>query len=435
MKIRHAIPSALSWALLHASFSVAVGCGGDAPATDGGLDGGTDAMTPEVDAEVRPDAPGGCIEGTVPGAWSLVTVDDVTAAYNARITPNVGSQPWDLYFESRHMFDPDTGGPVDLAGTFELGTGSDDNYGTCAHCVIAFYGTMQDRGYFARAGTMTVAADPFELDLDVVIEDLELVEVTIDPIDLTSTVVPGGDCIHLERVEIDQTFSPPGWTCGADTFEDGAVCNCECGILDRDCSDPSLPIAGCTAGQLCRPIVAGPIGPFFGDSVCANDCDREAGVGCPGTQACVDHAFGDLCNATATEIDRNADLGEICVENALHCAIGAMGMSNGYCDLFARADRRCQPRCSVDTDCNTAIFEHCYVGGADGSGETEVPFGYCALRYPDGWTCSGAAYQDGTTCDCECGLVDPDCYDPALPVAGCESGEVCNEGNCAAPAP
>ena len=354
MNIRHAFSSAPSWALLHTCFCIAVGCGGGGSGDvglDAGTDAGADATTPEVDADVQPDASVGCIEAAVPGTWAMVTVDDVLAAYSAGITPNIGSQPWDLYFESRHMFDPDTGGPVELAGTFELGAGADDNYGTC----------------------------------------------------------------------------------GEGTFDDGAVCNCECGILDRDCGDPSRPIVGCAAGQLCRPIVAGPIGPFFGDSVCANDCDREAGVGCPPGQACVDHAFGDLCNATTSELDRTADLGEICAEGALHCAIDAMGMSNGYCDLFARGDRRCQPRCSQDSDCNTAAFEHCYVVGGDSSSGTEVPFGYCALRYPDGWSCGGGGYQDGTTCDCECGLVDPDCYDPELPVAGCESGEVCDEGNCAAP--
>jgi hypothetical protein len=442
---RSALPGALPCAVLF--LLSASGCGDD-PAAPG--DAGLDASPPRGDAalDARPDpgdggggdggldapadAPGGCVQATVPGTWSLVVVDDVSASYSSRISPDIELQPWDLYFESQHVFDPATGGPVELAGTFELGTGADDNYGTCAHCVIAFYGTMRERGYFARAGTLTVAEDPFELDVDVVIEDLELIEVTIDPIDRSSTPVEGGACIRIPRVEIDQTFAPPGWTCGIEEFEDGTECDCECGILDRDCTTPSLPIDGCDPGQLCRPTVAGPIGPFFGDSVCASDCDRDGGVFCPGAQVCIDHAFGDLCSADATELDRTADVGDRCADGALHCAIDAMRISNGYCDLFARADQRCRPRCSVDADCDTGSFERCYVVGSDMSSGTEVPFGFCAIRYPEGWTCGGGDYEDGARCHCECGVVDPDCYDPTLPIAGCAKGETCGEGTCTA---
>ena len=117
MNIRHASSSVPSWALLHTCFCIAVGCGGGGSGTDAGLDAGTDATAPEVDAHVPPDASIGCIEATVPGTWAMVTVDDVLAAYSAGILPNIGSQPWDLYFESRHMFDPDTGGPVELVST------------------------------------------------------------------------------------------------------------------------------------------------------------------------------------------------------------------------------------------------------------------------------------------------------------------------------
>jgi hypothetical protein len=418
-----------------AMLALAAGCRGDAPA---GSDAGTaDAHVP-LDAGADAHAPGddastGCVEATTTGAWTLGHVDDVSAEYRARLDPFVETRPWDLYFESVHVFDPATGGPVELVGTFELGAGADENYGTCAHCVIAFYGTSRDRGYFARAGTLTTTHDPFDVALEVVMEDVELVEVTIDPTDRSSTPVPGGGCIRIARIEASQVFSPPGWTCPAEAFADGARCDCECGILDRDCTDPSLPIDRCDPGQLCRPIARGPIGPFFGDSVCANDCDRAAGTYCPGAEVCVDHAFGDLCSAESEELDRVAQLGMLCADGALHCAIDVMGVSNGYCDLFARADGRCRPRCSEDADCDVAGDEHCYVVGGDASSGTEVPFGYCAVRYPEGWTCTGAEYEDGAQCDCGCGAPDPDCWDLSLPVDGCAAGEVCTDGSCAAP--
>jgi|GEM_PF-2273784 len=50
-----------------------------------------------------------------------------------------------------------------------------------------------------------------------------------------------------------------------------------------------------------------------------------------------------------------------------------------------------------------------------------------AAPLPAEWTCDAAAYQDGMTCDCGCGVVDPDCADA---MAG--SCDACNgEGSCA----
>lgn len=37
------------------------------------------------------------------------------------------------------------------------------------------------------------------------------------------------------------------------------------------------------------------------------------------------------------------------------------------------------------------------------------------------WTCDRARYNDGSVCDCNCGLYDPDCNDPALNISGCAS--------------
>ena len=54
--------------------------------------------------------------------------------------------------------------------------------------------------------------------------------------------------------------------------------------------------------------------------------------------------------------------------------------------------------------------------------------GWCV---PDIWTCDPALYEDGETCDCACGGVDPDCEDAALPVVGCAEGMACEEGACA----
>lgn len=52
----------------------------------------------------------------------------------------------------------------------------------------------------------------------------------------------------------------------------------------------------------------------------------------------------------------------------------------------------------------------------------------CARVSPEAWTCDDRWYQDGETCHCGCGALDPDCGDSDI-----GSCEVCNtDGSCAA---
>lgn len=80
---------------------------------------------------------------------------------------------------------------------------------------------------------------------------------------------------------------------------------------------------------------------------------------------------------------------------------------------------------------------------------TPVPDGRCievadtsiSGTFPDpGWTCEPDLYNDNTSCQCECGLYDPDCgedingcalgnpdcpIEPAMPVADCSPEQIC----------
>jgi hypothetical protein len=47
---------------------------------------------------------------------------------------------------------------------------------------------------------------------------------------------------------------------------------------------------------------------------------------------------------------------------------------------------------------------------------------------PDAWTCDPSTFADSSVCDCRCGVVDPDCADPALPTPACFPGQVCGRG-------
>lgn len=51
------------------------------------------------------------------------------------------------------------------------------------------------------------------------------------------------------------------------------------------------------------------------------------------------------------------------------------------------------------------------------------------------WLCLPAAQGDGSTCDCNCGDIDPDCADPLLPVVGCDGGSCKPDGTCGACVP
>jgi hypothetical protein len=98
---------------------------------------------------------------------------------------------------------------------------------------------------------------------------------------------------------------------------------------------------------------------------------------------------------------------------------------------FYDADDGCDCDCGIpDPDCKDGtqtIFgcgpQHPPSDDAPGCS----PAGECVP--PASWTCDEGAFDDGETCDCECGAPDLDC--PELPVVGCEDpDEVCFGGAC-----
>lgn len=397
------------------------GCG-DPPAgsSDAGIDAGA-----SPDAHAGPDAADGgrsrCVQASLQ-PMTIDNADDVSVRYRARIQPEIGDRPFDLYLEMNRYAD------AAYVGTFPLGTGPDASYGSCAHCVMALYGTTFEHAYFADAGSITFDRDPFERHLALSMEGVRLIEVTFEGDDLHTVPVPGGGCIELAPYTIDQAFPPPEWECDPAAWADGERCDCRCGPIDEDCLDPSLPVARCMPEQEC---IGGFTGGFYASGICVDRCDRAAGMACPAGGVCVDSSSGDLCEPEPTRIDRATPLGGFCAEGAAHCAIDAMGFSRGYCDVFDRNDRRCRPLCSVDGECDAAIPERCFTLGFHEG--TDEAFGLCTPRFPATWTCEGARYEDGATCDCDCGAPDPDCADGARAVRGCESGEACVfDGTCAA---
>lgn len=375
-------------------------CGGPAPTSDGGLDGGAglDASTADSGAPDASSDP--CIAATV-DRWALDNFDDVSIRYRARITPNIGGDRFDLYLEMNRFRD------ATFEGTFPLGEGPEANFSTCARCVAAFTGSTINHGFFADEGELVLGVDPFSQHLTATFTGVRLVEVTIGGDTLESTPVADGQCLRLEDFTIDRTFPSPGWRCPVEQFSDGSTCHCSCGAYDPDCV-PGNPVEGCGEFEICS------------IDQCLETCDADAGRGCT-SGVCGFNWEGQVCITDPTQIDPVATIGASCADGTSLCAVEG-GFARGICDRDSRRDGICRSVCQVDDDCDTAALERCYPFAAG--------YGLCAPRFPTAWTCDGERYEDGASCECTCGAQDPDCLDPAHAISDCGAGEVCLLAPC-----
>jgi len=108
-------------------------------------------------------------------------------------TPNIGGAAADSL--SIEFYTEET-------GTFALDSVENSNYDTCSQCVRLFQdlvGTDSDTEYFQSSGTMyvTPSSQPMNGSLEVTLESVTLVEVTVDSDTFESVVVPGGACWNL----------------------------------------------------------------------------------------------------------------------------------------------------------------------------------------------------------------------------------------------
>ena len=87
-------------------------------------------------------------------------------------------------------------------GAFDLGLGNNANYSTCIQCILAYVDNGSGPFFFQTAGTVSVNDDPTDSVLDAELVDVTLMEVTIDPETYVSTLVPGGDCLHIQSVSL-----------------------------------------------------------------------------------------------------------------------------------------------------------------------------------------------------------------------------------------
>src|SRR5262252_1748971 len=217
---------------------------------------------------------------------------------------------------------------------------------------------------------------------------------------------------------------PPLWSCAANTYGDG-VCNCGCGAVDVDC--PDAKAASC---QVCDQTSCSPF-------TCAVDATDNAHCPAPPyTWQCSPRLYrdGSRCDCGCGAIDPDCkslgvDACDRCDDpgscSAQACPSFIDASFNGRCDTptppagwtcgaIVYGDGTCDCGCGVpDPDCRTADFAACVrclnCGGHGTCEGTVLPSDptQCAPP-PNGWTCSAAAFRN-LTCDCGCGIPDPAC--------------------------
>ncbi len=309
---------------------------GDAGMDDAGGDGGDDCIS------------------VVPGELGAEYVDDVGAEFVLPLDTEIDEKRRDL----RLLFEKILGEP--LTGTFQLGTGADENFGTCARCVW-IRGDSPERGWFATEGTLVSATNPFSRRVDFEVTGLKLVEVAIDPLTRTSAPLRGGSCIEVKDFEGSGVFPPSTWRCDDEAFRDGASCDCECGAWDPDCgtgeaclpgdihcipapTEP-LPVANCMAEEVCT------FNPKDQGTVCLESCNWLGGEACTMGGTCIfDFGVGDgdLCHADPDRISPDVRLGEDCPVNGYQIVCDVVdGFARGFCG----PNNVCRSICESDDDC------------------------------------------------------------------------------------
>ena len=202
----------------------------------------------------------GCTELTA-AAFTRQQADGTVSLYVSSVLPNLDAAEADgLNLE---LYGPGAGVGLDggNTGSFDLSSGIDDNYSTCARCFrLHADPTTTHRQFFQQSGTLVIDATSDQLNgtIHATITDLTLIEVTIGSYPYLSTPVPNGACLHIAEATIDlvRPGPPAGWTCNPSYFADD-YCDCGCGVTDPDCASSFISVceycddAGSCSGATC----------------------------------------------------------------------------------------------------------------------------------------------------------------------------------------
>ncbi len=222
---------------------------------------------------------------------------------------------------------------------------------------------------------------------------------------------------------------PAGWTCGANNYQDGFVCHCECGIPDPDCGNAVLIVSGCTNAEVCSADGrCTSCGNGFVDTEDDEACDvaSSAVTECaplgfqPGQVPCnasCQWAY-DQCMPLETCANGELDPGELCdgpdIQAGLDCT--DYGRTSGAL--------ACMAGCAIDSSA-------CYTCG---DGNIEGPEACDDNGTTSGNGCSSAcAVESGYTCTGEPSSCTPICGDGIIkPGEACDDHDAFGNDGCSA---
>jgi hypothetical protein len=226
---------------------------------------------------------------------------------------------------------------------------------------------------------------------------------------------------------------PDDWTCFEGYFGDG-LCNCGCGALDSDCSslsrDACLSCIGCN---------------YEGCPGTIDEVDNRICTGPPYVWSCDDRYYddGQLCNCGCGYPDPDCendgiDACDVCDFTGSCSKQDCPGTidptNNAYCEQPAPPPEwTCDPArygdgyacdcgCGVeDLDCATDDIAACHTccNGYTCPFRVNPEDTTECLPVPEEWVCPEWSFGDNYTCDCGCGVRDPDCEDATSDV--CDS--------------
>ena len=171
-----------------------------------------------------------------------------------------------------------------------------------------------------------------------------------------------------------------------------------------------------------------------------NDGGRSAGPASGGVSAAGRSATGGMFGMGAFAGTPANTGGNATGGRATGGSSGSTSVPSAWgCPRSAYGDGKCDCGCwAPDIDCTETDLDHCDVCNATGScnrascpGNVDPDDTTHCTAPPDGWTCTPAAYNDGSVCDCACGIRDPDCKNGKLSSCDtCTTIGSCANGAC-----
>lgn len=228
----------------------------------------------------------------------------------------------------------------------------------------------------------------------------------------------------------------PQWTCKPQHYGTGDGCDCGCGIHDPDCGEAEngCTASGCKDDGLCDYCHRGPSDSLGDYKLCKPTSTTGWSCGTTSEPAWANAECDCGCGKPdpyCRIVDKKSCTAPDCASPICDFCNGAGPRATctgdrwkltGQCSAAAYGDGECDCGCgAIDIDCEQD----------KGCKDMSCPAGGCEVCHATGgdarrelcheWHCAPELFYDGTTCDCGCGLEDPDCSKLGCTEPGCNN--------------